>query len=123
MAYQPTVLVVDDDENILAAFSDFLRSEHCSMLTAESAEEAMKQLSKYRVDLVVTDVRLKQRSGVTFLLQAKTEYPQLPVIVITGYPDIMTEAAAKQYGAEFFFLKPLELSKLRQALRTCLRLP
>jgi DNA-binding NtrC family response regulator len=122
MSHQPTVMVVDDDSNILAAFEDFLRREHCLMLAAASAEEALKKLEDHHVDLLVTDVRLKLQSGVTFLLKIRGSLPSLPIIVITGYPDIVTEKEVKMYGADYFFLKPLDLEKLRRALRACLSL-
>ncbi|MBI3110290.1 MAG: response regulator [Ignavibacteriales bacterium] len=122
MSSQPTVLVIDDDHNILAAFEDFLRRENCSMIGVTSAEEALQKLEGHRVDLLVTDVRLKLHSGVTLLLHVKAIHPKLPVIVITGYPDRITEAAAKTYGADYFLLKPLELNKLRDAVRTCLHM-
>ena len=122
MHHQPTVLVTDDDNNILAAFEDFLRRENCSMIGVSSAEEALQKLEDHRVDLLVTDVRLKLQSGVTLLLHVKAMLPKLPVIVVTGYPDLITETAVKTYGADYFLLKPLELDKLRDAVRTCLRL-
>ena len=122
MSHLPKVLVVDDDINILAAFDDFLRREHCYMLSATSAEEALKKLQEHPIDLLVTDVRLKLQSGVTFLLQVKGSLPKIPVIVITGYPDLITERDAKAYGADYFFLKPLEIEKLRNAVRKCLHL-
>ncbi len=122
MSYLPKVLVVDDDINILAAFEDFLRREHCYMVAASCAEEAFEKLREHHVDLLVTDVRLKMRSGVTFLLDVKGQRPKLPVIVITGYPDLVTEKDARAYGADYFFLKPLELDKLREAVRSCLHL-
>ena len=53
-------------------------------------------------------------------MEAKRLYPKLPVIVITGYPDLITEEVIKEYGADFFLLKPLDLSKLRHAMRRCL---
>jgi DNA-binding NtrC family response regulator len=53
-------------------------------------------------------------------MEAKRIHPKLPVIVITGYPDLITEEAIKEYGADFFFLKPLDLEKLRHAIRRCL---
>ena len=122
MSYLPKVLVVDDDINILAAFEEFLRREHCYMISATTAEEAFKKLQDHRVDLLVTDVRLRIQSGGTFLLHAKGFLPKLPVIVITGYPDLITEQDARSYGADYFFLKPLEIDKLRYAVRKCLNL-
>ena len=122
MPYLPKVLVVDDDMNILAAFEDFLRREHCYMISATTAEEAFQKLQDHRVDLLVTDVRLRLQSGVTFLLHVKSSLPRIPVIVITGYPDLVTEQDARAYGADYFFLKPLEIDKLRYAVRKCLNL-
>jgi two-component system, NtrC family, nitrogen regulation response regulator GlnG len=117
---QPKVLVVDDEENILSAFKNFLMKEHCEMVAASNAEEAMMVLEKQHMNLLITDIRLKGTSGVTFFMEAKRIHPKLPVIVITGYPDLITEEAIKEYGADFFFLKPLDLGKLRNAIRRCL---
>lgn len=122
MPYQPKVLVVDDDENILSAFETFLKKEHCSMIPATSAEDALEILERGRVDLLVTDIRLKRTSGITFLFDVKVNHPQLPVIVITGYPGLIAEKDAKTCGADYFFLKPLEINKLRDAVKKCLHL-
>ncbi len=120
MTPQPTVMVVDDDENILSAFEDFLKTEHCTMIAATSAEDALKTIEHRHVDLLITDIRLSGQSGVTLFLRAKADYPRLPVIVITGHPDLVNEKEVKEYGAEYFFTKPLELDKLRDAVRSCL---
>jgi DNA-binding NtrC family response regulator len=117
---QPTVLVVDDDEDILAAFEDFFRREQCTMLAAQSADEALALLRSEHVDLLVTDIRLKVQSGVTLFMKAKMEQEGLPVIVITGFADLLSEHDLKAYGADFYFVKPLELDKFRGAVRSCL---
>jgi DNA-binding NtrC family response regulator len=123
MSSQRKVLVVDDDENIRAAFSDLLKTEQCSMIPAASAEEAIAKLTHHHVDLVITDVRLKGQSGATLLLQVKAQQPNLPIIVITGYPNSISEQDAKAFGAEYFFVKPLELTVIREAIRSCLHVP
>jgi len=119
---QPRVLVVDDDANILSAFEDFLKKEHCVMVSASTTEEAMAHLQEQRIDLLITDIRLIAKSGVTLFLNAKISRPDLRVIVITGYPDMIDEKEVQSLGADYFFLKPLELDKLRDAVRTCLHL-
>jgi len=118
--HSPKILVVDDDENILSAFEKFLKGEHCSMIAMSDSTEALQRLAKQDISLLITDVRLQYQSGITFLLSARAAYPNLPVIVITGYPDLVTERDAMTYGANFFFVKPLDLEKLREALKTCL---
>ena len=122
MPYRRRVLVVDDDENIRSAFKDFLKREDCSAVVASSAEEALKKVEGQAIDLVITDVRLKSQSGVTLFMQIKADRPELPVIVITGYPNLITKEELRTLGADYFFVKPLELDKLRDAVRRCLHL-
>jgi DNA-binding NtrC family response regulator len=122
VAMSPRILVLDDDVNILSAFEDFFKKEHCTMVSATSAEYAAKLMEGQRFDLLVTDVRLTSQSGVTFFLNSKALYPDLPVIVITGYPESIVEKQIKDLGIDYFFLKPLEIDKLRKAVRSCLKI-
>jgi DNA-binding response OmpR family regulator len=123
MPHQPRALVVDDDENILSAFEDFFRKEHCAMLSASGAEEAIQTLAGVEVNLVITDVKLQGETGVELCRKLKASRPGLPVIVITGYPHLVPEEDARSAGADYYFLKPLELDQLRDAVRKCLRMP
>jgi DNA-binding NtrC family response regulator len=122
LRYKPVVLVVDDDENIIAAFEDFLRREYCTMHSANSMEEALKKIAQQEPDLLITDIRLKDQSGITLILQIRATYKDVPVIVMTGYPEAITEKEVLELGAEALMLKPLELDKLRQVLRSRLNL-
>ena len=115
-------MVVDDDENILSAFKDFLQKENCQIVPETNAEEALTHFAEQRIDLLITDIRVRLHSGITLLLQVRAAYPFVPTIVITGHPDVVTEKEVKTYGADYYFLKPLELDKLRFALRKCLRM-
>jgi two-component system nitrogen regulation response regulator GlnG len=120
MPHQSRALVVDDDANILSAFEDFFRKEHCAMLSASSAEEALRAIAGVEVNLVITDIKLPWESGVALCRKLKATRPLLPVIVITGYPNLVSEEDARRAGADFYFLKPLELDQLREAVRKCL---
>ncbi len=122
MPRPPKVLIVDDDDNILHAFRSFFKKEQCLMDAASSTEDAHAKLKRSLYDLVITDIRMSNQSGVTFCMQIKHKHPRLPVIVITGYPDLFSEKEVKKLGADYFFLKPLELDKLRTAIRECLHL-
>ncbi len=120
MPHQPKVLVVDDDANIVSAFQQFLASEHCTVISALGAEEALSILTQTTVSLVITDVRMRWQSGATLLMKIKQSNPTLPVIVITGYPSLVSEDDARHYGADYYFVKPLELTQIRNAVRKCL---
>jgi DNA-binding response OmpR family regulator len=113
--------VLDDDANILAAFEDFFEKERCTMVAASTAEQALTLIEHEHFDLLITDIRLKSNSGVTLFLNARIVNPHLPIIVITGYPESIDEATLKAIGADFLLLKPLELDKLRRAVRVCLQ--
>ena len=122
MAHQPNVLIVDDDVNILSAFEGFLKKEHCSMIASASADDALRTLESKEIHLVIIDVRLKYQSGITLLIRVRQLHPTLPVIVITGHPYLVSEKDVRQYGANYYFLKPLELDVLRSAVRKSLHL-
>ena len=93
------------------------------MLSAFSAEEAFDTVLHQPVNLVITDVRMKWQSGVTLLLKIRQTHPNLPVIVITGYPNLIPEKDLHMYGANYYFLKPLDLARMRKAVRKCLQDP
>ena len=117
---QAKILVLDDDVNILSAFENFFRQERLNMVAATTTEDAMQALRKQSIDLLITDVRLNWQSGVTFFLKAKASYPHLPVIVITGYHESISEQELRAMGVDHFLLKPLDLDKLRSAVHDCL---
>lgn len=120
MSHQQIALVVDDDKNIIAAFEQFFKKEQCTLITATNVEDALSILQDRRVDLLITDIKLRRRSGVTLFTEVRTSRPELPVIVITGYPDLISESKIRLLGADYFFLKPLDLDELRTAVRKCL---
>jgi DNA-binding NtrC family response regulator len=119
---RPKVLVVDDDKNILSAFENFLSKENCSFIPVSCIDEAMVTVLLQPIDLLIMDVTLKKQLTETLLKYIKEIQRDLHIIIITGYSDIINEKDAKDYGADYFFLKPLELNKLRRAVRKCLHL-
>ena len=120
MHHQLRALVVDGDENILSAFEGFFRTEHCAMLSASNPEEALRVITGLEVNLVIVDVRLEWDPGLSLCRKLKETRPHVPVIVITGYPNTVPESDARLAGADYYFLKPMELDQLRGAVRKCL---
>jgi len=121
MPHQPRALVIDDDQNILSAFHDFFRREHCAMLSSSGPEEALRVFAGAAVNLVIADMKEEREPGLALCRKLKEVRPHVPLIVITGYPNLVTEEDARGAGAEYYFLKPLELDALRLAVRKCLR--
>ncbi len=116
------MLVVDNDRNILFVFRNFLDKEHCNLIPASCIREAITNLEQNRIDLLIVDVNFKDQSSKALFKRAKELQENLPIIIITSYTDIIEEKDARKYGADYFFPKPLELNKLRDAVRKCLQL-
>ena len=111
---QRTLLLVDDEENILASLRRLLRRDGYRILTATSAAEGLLQLAAHEVDVIVSDQRMPQMTGVEFLRRAKALYPDTVRIVLSGYTELESITAAINEGAIYKFLtKPWEDQLLR----------
>lgn len=118
----PKVLVVDDDRNIFEVLRNFLRREGCDVVWASTPEVALGRIHENDIDLLISDIRPEHQSGRGLLAQLKSIKSDLPVILITGYPEAISEKDVKALGADHFFQKPLDLLQMRRAVRSCLHL-
>ncbi len=109
IAEQPTtILLLDDDHDVLGANSRFLRLNNLEVLVADHASRALAMLSEHRIDLVVTDLRMPECDGLSFVRQARQVCPLLPVLFFSGYARIPDIVAAMRLGAVDFLEKPVE---------------
>ena len=107
-----SVLIVDDEPGILEAVSSFLDAlEGFTSVPVPSAKEALSRLEKQSFDLVMSDVRMEGMDGYTFLSVLRKEYPNLPVILITGGPYDYEEGIA--LGANDFLRKPFDFMAMK----------
>jgi len=109
---RPTILVVDDEPAIRELLEDMLKWERFRILLATSADEAIQLVEENRVDLVVSDVAMPGKSGHELLTFLKKNYPNLPVIMITGCGDKETLRKLMVIGADGFFTKPFHSNEL-----------
>ncbi|MCX6150038.1 MAG: response regulator [Ignavibacteriales bacterium] len=114
---KPTVLVIDDDTKILEAFRMLMESENCNMIAATDVIEALKKIDGKHIDLIITDFMLKTKSSVEIFSLVKKTHPKVPIVVMTGYPELISEKDVHMFGGNFFLTKPLELGKLRKVIR------
>lgn len=112
-----TVLVVDDERDLRDSLGKVLRKEGYLVLLAESGEAALEILSTKHVDLVLTDLRLPQMSGMDLLRYIKRQWPDVEVLVLTAYGTIEGAVEAMRAGAYDFVTKPLKRAELLQAIR------
>lgn len=119
----PTILLVDDDANFLAALDRLLlRDGHRTRIATHTAA-ALEQVGAAPdgVDLVIADLRLWQESGLDLLFELRRRRPDLPVILLSTSPDAASYLAALRLGAYEFLLKPSDFAELRQVVQRALR--
>jgi CheY-like chemotaxis protein len=109
-----TLLLVDDEENILAALKRTLRRDGYHIVTACNAAEGLQRLTEHEIDVIVSDQRMPGMTGVEFLRRAKDLYPHTVRMVLSGYTELQSIIDAVNEGAIYKFLtKPWDDERLR----------
>lgn len=119
------ILIVDDSlelGRLLQASVRTLDPEYKVMLVP-SAEEAMLEVTRPQLSLLVADVRLPGMSGFELAKKARARHPGLKLIFITGMTDTSVQQQAIDAGADFFFHKPMHMPEFLDAVETCLGKP
>lgn len=115
---EQTILFVDDEPNILASLNRLLRREGYHILIANSGREGLELLAKHAVDVIVSDQRMPEMTGVDFLREAKQLYPDTVRMILSGYTELQYITEAINEGAIYKFLtKPWEDEQLKQNIR------
>ncbi|MDQ5880887.1 MAG: two-component system, response regulator FlrC, partial [Pseudomonadota bacterium] len=102
------ILVVEDDPNLREAVCDTLLLAGKTVVSAPGGHEALALLAARAVSLVVSDVRMMPMDGITLLKEIRTQWPHLPVVLMTAYVDVDRAVEAMRAGACDFLLKPFE---------------
>lgn len=114
------ILLVDDNANVLAVLSDFLKGAGYTVCKAEDAEGAMRVVKEELPHLALIDLRMPGMNGIDLMLSLKKEKPQLPVIIYSGYPSINTAIEAIKNGAEDYIPQPFKLDELSTRIKKTL---
>ena len=115
-----TILVVDDEKNILRSLEGILSDEGFEVLSAESGVEALEMIKESTPDLVLLDIWMEGLDGIETLEEIKKGYPNLQVIMMSGHGSIETAVKATKTGAYDFVEKPLSLDKLLLSINNAL---
>jgi CheY-like chemotaxis protein len=117
------LLVVDDESIIRMVFRDLMGKE-CDVVEAATAEEALDQLQHAHFDLIVTDKNLPGLSGLDLAGEARRLNPNSKIILMTGYPSLVTAQQALELGVMDYLLKPFdEIREVREKIRTAIAAP
>ncbi len=108
----PKILIVDDEDIVRNTLKRALGRDDMEVTTAATAKEALEILKKERYELILTDVRMPEMDGITFLKEVKKDNAEIPIIVVTGFATIEMTREALQAGAYNFITKPFEIENV-----------
>ncbi|MCK9988092.1 MAG: hypothetical protein AzoDbin1_04564 [Azoarcus sp.] len=115
---EPTLLLVDDEPNVLNALKRLLRGDGYRILTAGSAQEGLEILARHPVHVLLSDERMPGMTGSEFLMRVKDLHPGTVRMVLSGYANVDAITRAINNGAvSKFLLKPWDDEELRSTIR------
>lgn len=117
------VMLVDDEVQALDSFELALRSGNVNnFLRCQDSRDVMPLLAEQDIEVMLLDLRMPHLSGEELLSQITTDFPHVPIIVITGADDVETAVKCMRAGAFDYIVKPVERSRLVASVKTALEL-
>ena len=117
MSQKPTILVIDDESGILDTLRILLKKEGFEVTTAQGGKAGLEQIRSGGFDIVLSDVRMPQVTGLDILNAAREQDPMTPVILMTAQASLQTAIAAVNQGAFYYIQKPFANDELVAILR------
>lgn len=116
MKQKARILLIDDEELVREELGGLLGDEGYELVTGSDGEEGLKLFRSQKPDMVITDVRMPRRDGLSVAMTIRQEDPSVPVTVITGHGNESMAIDALRAGVTDFIKKPVRLDDLVAAL-------
>ena len=117
------VMMVDDEAQAITSFEVTLRSAKMNnFICCHDSRDVMPLLSSREIEVMLLDLRMPHISGEELLPMITADYPEIPVVVVTGSNDVDTAVKCMQYGAFDYILKPVEKSRLISGVKRAIEL-
>jgi EAL domain-containing protein (putative c-di-GMP-specific phosphodiesterase class I) len=108
-----SILLVDDDAGVLTVLQRALSGPGVRISVASTGVQALERLAEGAFDVVVSDVQMPEMNGLKLLRTVREYDLDLPILLMTGQPDVRGAAAAVEYGAFQYLIKPVSVERLR----------
>lgn len=118
---EASILVIDDDETICSLFKDILEETNYQVTTISNSSKGLELIKDNDYDLVFLDLKMPGMDGAELFRQIKAVKPELPVTIITAYPESELMAKALEYGPMGIMKKPFRRSDILTAANNYLR--
>ena len=116
----PLVLTVDDDPAVCQTISRAVERLGYQAISAGSGREGIEAIGREQPGLILLDLMMPQMNGAEFLKEVRGLHPQLPVAIVTGYPDSELIAEAMKYGPLLILSKPVDEQQLKTTVQMSL---
>lgn len=114
------MLVIDDEERICKALVRVVERFGCRARAATSGADGLDLVARDVPDLILLDLQMPDMSGPEFLEELRKTHPDLPVVVVTGYPDSELMKQAARYAPLMMLTKPVDQALLERTVRVAL---
>jgi DNA-binding NtrC family response regulator len=111
------ILVIDDEPVVLNSCRKVLEEDGFDVYLVPSADEALKAMKKESFGLLLVDVKMPKHDGIYLMQKVKEKWPDVPIIVMSGYPTPDTITDGAKMGAEAFIAKPFTPDELLESIR------
>ncbi|UCD63438.1 MAG: response regulator [Candidatus Zixiibacteriota bacterium] len=113
---QRSILVVDDELLIRDLLYDFFTEQGWDITIAESGEKALEILRNKEVDLLLTDLKMPDMDGLALTDRVRASYPDMPVVIMTGYPSVDSAVSALRQKVADYIIKPFNINQLYKSV-------
>src|SRR5213594_4598788 len=117
---RPKILVVEDDPDIRKILEIFLREKRFHVKVTDGAPAALEMLDQEPIDVILSDVRMPEMSGLELLRHLKERDPDIQLVLMSGYSSVTDAVEAIQLGAADYVEKPIDFRRLERVLQTVL---
>jgi DNA-binding NtrC family response regulator len=117
------ILVVDDDDFVRQSLTELLKLWKFEVAEAANIVEALKHIKDNHIAAILLDIKLGNESGLDLLMNIRAQKSNIPVIVMTAYPNDYNPNHFFSENAMAFLTKPIKIDRLKEVLITCLNKP
>ena len=115
-----SILIIDDEESIRVSLEGILKNKYHTK-TAQNGLIALEMLQNHHYDLILTDIMMDDMTGIELLKKTKENFPEIPVVLMTGYSSLDTAVKAIRLGASDYLIKPCYKKEVFLSIARCIK--
>ena len=110
------ILIVDDEKVALKNLEHVIKKEGYEVVATQSGQNALRILEEQKFNVVLTDLKMEKVDGMQILRRCRELYPDIEVIMITGYATLESAVESMKHGAFYYIAKPFRLDEVRKVV-------